>query len=340
MKLSVNIPSYSRPEVLNNCLVHLSNQTIKHDVEILIGLDGPAELTPDPVVPKSIQAYTSITRFPKNGHIPIRNALLQQSQGDISLSMNDDSYASPDLFATHIAMHEMGIRVVSGKSTWKIISSPTMFDRFIQESDLLFFEQDEITSPVRTHYRNCFGLNMSFPRMLAVELGGFPEMVNCYGHEDIELAYRLEQAGAELWYQPQASVVHDHRYLPDDVLRREYQLGRASRKYAEYNPSFAIDLLKRDLLDPETIRYFVQTLKHEQRDAIRIEQSFRALSEAPPNEHDLANPRVLQLLEEHWVLLKRYLWRWGVVDSSYGLEPRWSLVKELEFVETEFCNVH
>jgi GT2 family glycosyltransferase len=339
MQLSVNIPSYKRPEVLNNCLIHLSNQSSLHDVEILIGLDGPADQTPDPVVPESIQACTMVTRFPKHGHIPIRNALLQQSKGDIVLSMNDDSYASPDLIATHIAMHKQGSRVVAGKSTWNKVQSPTMFDRFIQESDLLFFEQNEITNPVKTHFRNCFGLNMSFPKKLAVESGGFPEMMNCYGHEDIELAYRLEQAGADIWYQPKACVVHDHRYFPADVLRREYLLGRASRSYAEYNPEFAFDLLKQDLLDPEIISYFVQNLKLEQRDAIRIEQSFRALSDAPPTEHDLTNPRVLRMLEEHWVLLKRFLWRWGVVDSSYGLNPRWSLVEEMSFDNEQFLSV-
>lgn len=329
MKLSVLIPSFCRPEAINNCLAHLSVQSCNAPFEILIGLDGSAELTPDPIVPDSVISQVRITRFPKIGYISIRRALLEQAQGEIVLLLNDDSYAAADLLESHLEIHALhGPCVVSGSSGWKRIESANFFDHFVQNSNLIFFQQVNVSHPQQTTYRNCFGLNMSFPRQLALQVGGFPEMQDCYGYDDIEIAYRLAKAGAQLWYAPNASVVHDHRFEPVDVLRREYLLGRSAWKYAQYHPEFTNELFRRDIRSAKVREYFAQSLEYEYADAVRIEKSFLALSVAKPDSVNMNDPRVELLIEEHWVLLKRYLWRWGVIDAAHGCVSRWSLVKD------------
>ena len=329
MKISVTIPSFARPTELNNCLEHIAKQTSLEEIEVLVGLDGDADLTPSPMIPSEIAEITTIRRFEKIGHIPIRRALLEQANGQVILSLNDDSYCAPDLVESHRAMHaSQHDRVIAGKALWKRVQSPTMFDRFVQESDLLFFRQQECCDPVLTDYRNCYGLNMSFPKALAIEVGGFPNIQGCYGHEDIELAYRLAKAGAQLWYVPSAQVVHDHRYRAEDVLKREYLIGRSAWVYSGFHSEFMLDLLKVDIRDPDRLRYFAQVLSNERRDAIRIERSFLALEDAPPDEFEIENSAVCKILEEHWILLKRYLWRWGVLDAASGKDPRWSLLSQ------------
>ena len=324
MKLSVHIPTYRRPDAINQCLAHLAAQSCAHPFEIIVGLDGPASATPDPVVPDSIQANTKLLRLDRLGLIGVRKAMLEETQAEIVLWLNDDAYAHRGLLDAHIAMHDARSDcVVGGVARWKPIDQPDLFDLLIQQTDLVFFHQPMQGEPSLVDYRNCFGLNMSFPRALAVQAGGIPDMTESYGYDDIELVHRLHHAGADIWHAPDAIVTHDHRYRPEDVHRREYLLGRAAWHYAKFNPEFANDLFGREITTEAELGYIKEALMRGRRDAERIERSFLELGKRTP---ELAS---LDLIAEHWILLKRYLWRWGVLDAACGNAPRWSKLSEL-----------
>lgn len=329
MELTVHIPTFRRPSAIDQCLAHLATQVCASAFEVIVGLDGPADATPEPVVPPSIKSRTRVTRLPRVGLIGVRRRLLELARGEIVLWLNDDVYAEQGLFDAHLAMHNGGApRVVAGASQWMPIERLDLFDVLVQQTDLLFFRQPlpEHAEPFRTDYRNCYGLNMSFPRELAERAGGVPEMPESYGYDDLELVYRLARAGAEIWHTPHAVVTHDHRYRPKDVHRREYLLGRAAWHYAGFNPDFARDLFRREIRSEGELAYLREALHRERLDAERIERSFMALAGKPA---DAADATVLHLLAEHWVLLKRYLWRWGLLDAASGRPARWSLLQDL-----------
>ena len=330
MKLSVLIPTFNRPNTIDQCLAHLASQTCASKFEIIVGLDGPAEHTPEPKVPSFVQSKTRVARFDRLGYIAIRRRMLEIAQGQIILWLNDDSYAHPRLLDAHLALHESQTPcVVAGASRWKPIEQPDLFDLLVQRSDLLFFQpKSPQPEPAQTGYRNCFGLNMSFDRAFAIQAGGVPDMPQCYGYDDIELAYRLNQAGAQILHAPSALVTHDHRYRPVDVHRREYLLGRSAWHFANINPAFAHDLFKRDITATPYLDYIAQSLLHERPDAIRIERSFLSLADQPANSINSDNQPMLDLLAEHWVPLKRYLWRQGLLDASQSIKPRWSLLQD------------
>lgn len=336
--LSILIPTYARPEAISRCLDALATQSTiaqaSARVEIIVALDGPPDLTPEPQVPELIRSITTITRHAKSGYIALRRAMHQQAQGDIILWLNDDSYAQPGLIEAHLRVHATQPPcLVAGGADWLPIEadqSPDLFDALVQQTDLVFFRQactDGESAP--TNYRNCFGLNMSFPRRLADEVGGVPDMPAIYGYDDIEIAHRLERGGATLLHAPAARVTHDHRYRPIDVHRREYLLGQSAWHYARFNPDFARDLFKRDLTDPALLRYFEQSIEHEIADAARIERSFLALGDIPFSGSDFdseAAQHQLDPLAEHWVPLKRHLWRRGLIDAFRGSQSAWSLL--------------
>ncbi|MBL4698501.1 MAG: glycosyltransferase family 2 protein [Phycisphaerales bacterium] len=333
MKLSVLIPTYARPIAINQCLAHLAAQVCTHPFEIIIGLDGPAPTTPDPLIPDSICLITTILRLDHSGLIAVRKKMLDHATGQLILWLNDDSYAHPNLLQTHIDLHlQQTPCVIAGAAQWKPIAQsdhPNLFDLLVQRSDLLFFQpKANTTEPSPTNYRNCFGLNMSFDRKLAARVGNLPTLPESYGYEDIELAYRLNQAGAQILHAPSAIVTHDHRYRPVDVHRREYLLGRSAWHFANINPAFAHDLFKRDITAASYLDYIAQSLIHERRDALRIERSFLALADQPANSINPGNQPMLDLLAQHWVPLKRYLWRQGLLDSSRSISPRWSLLQD------------
>jgi len=326
MDLSVVIPTHGRPEKLSHCLAALAEQETSADWELIIGVDGPADETPDPVIPAPLTARTRVIRYPRSGLISIRSRTLDEASGRTVLWMNDDAYANPGLIESHAAAHRDGGLVVgAGKAEWKPIDSPTLFDRIATSTDLIFFQKHSAGStPGTIGYRDCFGINMSFPVEAAKEAGGLPVLDRVYGYEDIELAYRLREHGASIVEVP-GTVTHDHRYSASAVMRREYSLGRAAAAFAELNPAFTRDLFGRDVLAESYLDYIRSSLGAERRDAERIERTMLSFEAMPA---DAASDDLLPALAEHWIPLKRYLWRWGLLDASIGQPERWSRLAE------------
>lgn len=329
--MSVLIPSHGRPEKLIRCLTGLAEQTDPAD-EILVGLDGGSKSEAEGLMSRfsaSLGSSLRVTAFEKVGYISIRRRLLEIASSDVFLSLNDDVFPASSLVASHKAAHREGAtRLVIGPAPFAPVERPTLFDRLVAESDLVFFgstrhgdDSAELT------FRDCYGLNLSALTAQARQLGGVPDLPDCYGYDDIELAHRLTRAGAEICFVPSAAVEHDHRLAPAAVLRREYELGRAAAAYAEISPAFARELFRRDIMAADELAYCREVLNRERRDAERIERSFLRLAELPGSAVPDQSP-VLHTLAEHWVLLKRYLWRWGLIDAADRREKRWSLVQE------------
>ena len=336
MDLSVLIPTYRRPEGIERCLCELAKHGSDAPFEVIVGLDGDRAETPDPSIPETLAARTRFVCPGRVGLPILRGEMLSAAAGNIVLWLNDDAYPQPGLLRAHLQAHnESGRpRVVAGRARWFPVEHPTLFDRVVQQSDLVFFRQPEDEEIRETDYRNCFGLNMSFPRVLALEAGGVACVEEHYGYEDIEIAWRLHRAGAQCVYHPGALVLHDHRYGPRDVHRREYLLGRAARAFAARNSAFSSELFGIDLNDNHVLEGFRHAIELGWRDALRIERSFLGLEAIGP---DAADDALLPLLAEHWVLLKRLLWRWGVLDAHHGIPGRWSLLSETA-QERVLCN--
>lgn len=329
VELSVLIPAHARPEKLDRCLEHLARQVDAPEFEVIVGIDDAERCPLKPSVPEAMAVNTRIERFGKLGYIAVRHRLLQLARGRVFLSLNDDSYPAPDCLAAHWAAHQSEAhRVVTGPSPFARVDEPNLFDRLVAQTQLLFFAHDGIDSTMATPttYRHIYGLNMSAPTALAMELGGFPDIANAYGYDDIELAYRLEDVGnAQLVFAPNARVEHHHRMTPRDVHRREYLLGRSAWRYARFNPEFARDLFGRDIRSDEELAFCGAFLSHGRADAQRVERSFLELEHRAP---DCVEKELLPTLAQQWIPLKRYLWRWGLLDAAHDLPERWSLLGE------------
>lgn len=325
MDLSVLIPTFRRAEAINTCLASLAQQACDARVEFIIGLDGDHACTPDPHIPGSIQAQTRLLRPGRVGLLKNRQSMLNAANGRIVLWLNDDVVPHPKLLQTHLEAHKDSSepRVIAGRAIWKQVQTPNLFDRIVQDTDLVFFTQPERRAGCT--YRNCFGLNMSFPREIAIQSGGVADVSEHYGYEDIELAWRMIRSGASCIYDPDAIVTHDHRYTPQDVHRREYLLGRAAYAFAHANPDFATELFRVDLRDQSIFESFEISVRLAWRDALRIESSFLSMDQHSPQS---VSDEMLHVLAEHWVLLKRLLWRWGVLNASRGIGSRWSPLTE------------
>jgi GT2 family glycosyltransferase len=104
----------------------------------------------------------------------------------------------------------------------------------LQRSHYLF--DDRPTIPVEADWM--LGAFLLLRRAALDDVGGFDEGFRLYG-EDIDLCYRMERAGWERWYVPEAVVRHtypaiiDRRFLTRQTVWHLQAMARFVRKHPE-----------------------------------------------------------------------------------------------------------
>lgn len=320
---SVLIPTRGRARLLGRCLDRLGRQEGSAPFEVLIGIDGP-----DAETEAMASAAGPGVRFipcARGGLMAVRERLVAEARGRLMISINDDVEPCAGFVAAHVGAHDEAERriggpaVVVGDSPWVVPAGDTLFDRLVRETSMIFFydRMRDDPDPWRDWgFRHCWGLNFSAPLGLVREVGGFRGFPFAYGYEDIELGFRLqERYGAPVLFRPAARAEHHHRYGPEDVLRREFQLGRAAWLFAEAAPAFTRAVFGRDLRTAGELAYSREFLVREEGLAARLRESFLTISTLPP---ESVSSGALALVYQQHLALKRWMWRAGLLDAADG----------------------
>ena len=115
------------------------------------------------------------------------------------------------------------------------------FLRFINEYGAQFgylLIEDPCDVPFNFFYTS----NISMPRRLVIEAGGFREDFPAAAWEDIEFAFRTVRAGLKIRYQPRARTIHSHCIQPRTFCRRQRTSGRSATIFADLHPEL-VDFL-------------------------------------------------------------------------------------------------
>ncbi len=343
--LSVQLPSRARPQALAACVRSLAQQSLDPaHYEIIVGLDGPDE----PAARAAREAWGSLPApnlrvldFPRAGHLPIRRAMVSMTTAPIVVFMNDDVVPDPGFLAAHLHAHRAaqdapvtsaparphGVMVV-GQTPWAVPPDDTLFDRLVRQTSLIFFyDQMDDARHDRDRdwgFRHFWTLNASAPRAAIQAVGGLLAIPHTYGHEDIELAFRLHQRfQMPVLYRPEARATHHHRYRPADVMQREVNLGTASWRFARANPAFTLALFGRDITSNTELAYSREFVEQERSAAQRLATDFEALA-AMPGDAAGSGPlavSLLPILSRQFLLLKRHLWRRGLLAACQQEPP-------------------
>ena len=305
--------------------------------EVVVGLDGDQPEACAAIAaawrPMSARALRVI-HLPRMGYIAIRRRLLETATGALVISLNDDVEPAPGLVQAHIEAHEhaqrersVEVAIVAGDSPIPRFPGETLFERLVRETGIVFFPwtQDATALNDESHdwgYRHCYGLNFSAPAYALRDVGGFHDLQYTYGYDDIEIAHRLwRRFGSPVLRYAEARAPHWHRFAPRDLLRREYALGQAAHQYALVSPTFAHDLFGRDISTQDELDYARAHCVRERSDAARIEKTFIALNSAPAGAvsgEQAAQEVTLAALAQQWTTVKRFMWRWGLLDAAEG----------------------
>lgn len=201
IKISVIIPTYNRPVLLQKCLHALADQRLNKDqYEIIVVSDGP-DIETERLVNTWIKKRRSLNiRFysliKKKGPAAARNYGWLSARGELIAFTDDDCVPDKNWLAAYLKSYTTGYKVAfTGKTTVPVPSRPT--DHELNTSGLQF--ADFITA------------NCCCPKNVLEMVGGFDERFTMAWREDSDLEFKLINEGIEIIKVETAQVVHPVR---------------------------------------------------------------------------------------------------------------------------------
>lgn len=240
-ELSVVIPTYNRLDTLVHVLPTLLAQDLApSEYELLVcdsnSNDGTAELLAGVAAEHSNVRHIS-GAF--GGRAAARNAGIDAARGEIVLFNDADILASPDLLSTHLRRHRerRGIAVVGLEVQVKDL------DEYVYKRDHPQ-ARGHLHPPSRKRLSWLYFLtgNASVRRGDLLRAGCFDEDFTGYGHEDLELGYRLRRLGVEIVYEPRAVNYHCQDVSHGDQKTKMRLAGRSTARFYSKHPDFAVML--------------------------------------------------------------------------------------------------
>jgi glycosyltransferase involved in cell wall biosynthesis len=249
---SIIIPTYNKLSYLRNALASLESLTDPPDsYEVLVVNDGSTDAT---------SSYLNGTHFnfqlrvvehdSRQGRAKARNTGIAAAKGKVIVFLDDDMRVVPQFLTAHFHRHVAGAEwVVLGNVQHAQEIRPTALVRYLDTRGV-----HKLRTGQAIPFRYFRTGNASVPRDLLFRAGLFDERFQHWGGEDLELGYRLERAGAEFHYSPEAlSYQYDYKDIEKlcafTKIYGEYSLPLIINKHRQLRKLFRIDLL-----DPLNLR--------------------------------------------------------------------------------------
>lgn len=240
LRISVVIPTYNRLDTLRYVIPSLLAQDVPADeFEIIVAdslsTDGTAEFLAQTA---ASAPHVRHLPGPYTGRASARNAGIAAATGPLVLFTDADIIASPNLLARHLDRHARpgGPRAVVGLEV-----QVNSYDDYLRKSARPS-ARDELHPRSRKTLDWLYFLtgNASAPRAELDRVGRFDEDFTGYGHEDLELGYRLKHAGVALEYEPLAVNYHWHPVPFDQQQGRMELAGKSTVRFYRKHPTLGV----------------------------------------------------------------------------------------------------
>jgi len=240
-EISVVVPTYNRLETLAPVLPTLLAQDLApSEFEVLVcdsnSTDGTAEF-----MAKTCAEHPNVRYLPGaySGRAAARNAGIDAARGEVVLFNDSDIFASADLLAQHLRHHRGQEKIaVVGLEVQVKDYADYLYKRDHPEA------RGSLHKPTRRTLPWLYFLtgNASARREDLLRVGRFDESFTGYGHEDLELGYRLGRAGVTILYEPNAINYHCQDVPHDDQKEKMRLAGRSTVRFYRKHPDFAVRL--------------------------------------------------------------------------------------------------
>jgi GT2 family glycosyltransferase len=206
LRVSVVVPTYKRPQLLERCLRALLEQDFeRHSYEVIVA-DDAAEPRVRPLVAAwgartagaPLVRYVAVTGT--RGPAGARNRGWEIAAGEIIAFTDDDTVPRPGWLAEGCKAMTPGVTAAAGR-----VHVPLPADRPLTDYEL------DIANMARAEFltANCF-----VRRAALAAVGGFDERFTSAWREDSDLQFRLLEANGKVVAAPHAVVEHPVRPMP------------------------------------------------------------------------------------------------------------------------------
>lgn len=238
-ELSVVIPTYNRLETLRVVIPSLLQQTLAPERYEILVADSRSNDGTDAYLADIAAAHARVRHLPGpyTGRAMARNAGIAAARGRVVMFTDADIIASPDLLARHLAHHASEKRVaVVGMELQ--VNSVADYGRLRDDPN-----QRRPLHPMKRKKLSWLYFltgNASVKKADLDRVGRFDESFTGYGHEDLELGFRLERAGLTIVYEPAAIDYHWHPVPYAEQKKKMELAGRSTVRFYRKHPTFGV----------------------------------------------------------------------------------------------------
>ncbi len=212
MHVTVAIPCYNGDRYLEQTILSVLAQRRPAE-EILVIDDGSTDASATIAARHPVRLVSHLTNL---GLSAVRNTAIAETVGDILAFIDVDASAHPAWLETLCGSYADGS--VSGAGGPGVESNiQSQADRWRQ----FHATQGHGEKPLR-EAPHLFGLNMSFRVDALRSVGGFDTNLRTNA-EDMDIGYRLNDAGYRLVYRPDAIVYHQRQDNLDSLRKTVYR---------------------------------------------------------------------------------------------------------------------
>ena len=237
---SIVICTHNRAAVVGRAVAHALVEARGCEAEVLVVDNASTDDTPSVLARlEHAPSELRVVREPSLGLSAARNRGLAEARGEVAVFLDDDAVPRTGWLSALLAPYDapavacVGGRILPGFSetpppwlTPRLYPALSAFDLGDRPRRLRYRPGDEFP----------YGANISFRVADAQRLGGFSTWVGPRGrrglvHDETDLCYRLDLAGAEIRYAPDAVVEHwvlPERLTPQWFLFRHREQGHSA----------------------------------------------------------------------------------------------------------------
>lgn len=205
---SVIIPTRGGRDRLHYPLDSLMRQT-REDFEVIVVIDGDIDDTFGLVEEYRNGGFPSLRvhRFDENqGRSRALNQGIDDARGRVIIRCDDDLEVQDDFVERHILAHrDREVSAVVGLTT-NVFPDGAYAEAYGRVANDSFLEDALGTAPaMQWRY---WAANCSATREAYAAIGGYDESYRRYGWEDVDMGYRMAQAGLEVHIDPSLTARH------------------------------------------------------------------------------------------------------------------------------------
>jgi O-antigen biosynthesis protein len=244
-KVSIVVASYNADRTLNTCLDSLENLNC-FDYEIILVDDGSTDSTPQ--IAARHPRVRCITHDRNRGLSAARNTGIAAARGEIIAFTDADCRADEDwLYYLVGDLLNSGFAAMGGPNLLPPEDSAVAGAVMVSPGGPAHVMLDDRQAE---HIPGC---NMAFYAWALAQIGGFDSLFTKAG-DDVDVCWRLQQAGGKIGFCPAAFVWHYRRSTVRAYLKQQRGYGEAEamlvRKHPEYFNTFGDSIWRGRIYTP------------------------------------------------------------------------------------------